>query len=184
MKKVKCIQKDTRRFTTGKIYDVLGQRKSDILLRQDDGSEGWWCFCSDWFEEVKEIDGYEAIRLVMEEGKKMRRDSWGRGTFWYYENFTDKLYFRRSDGKGEVESLELDDLLSNDWQEYVEPLKSIWDLKEGDVFWFSTTLGDIHSATWDNSIIMNRDRELGNIFLTKEEAEKELQRRKEEAKKR
>lgn len=48
--------------------------------------------------------------------------------------------------------------------------KTVWDLKYGDEYWRINTISNIYYDTWI--------RENGNLFLTKEEAEFELERRK------
>ena len=51
--------------------------------------------------------------------------------------------------------------------------KSVWDLKEGDKCFFVTSAGNILDWYWDL-----QPTKIGNCFLTKEEAEYELERRK------
>lgn len=65
---------------------------------------------------------------------------------------------------------------------YVEKPKSVWDLKEGDTYYLIDVTGDVIEANWlgywldyDND---KRSRKIGNAFLTKEEAEFEVERRK------
>lgn len=59
---------------------------------------------------------------------------------------------------------------------YQENPKSVWDLKEGDEYFFITSAGNILARNildwyWDEKSV-----EIGNCFLTKEEAESELER--------
>ena len=64
-----------------------------------------------------------------------------------------------------------------DWYESEKEKKpkTVWDLKCGEkIFYFD---GDICSSEWDDSILKIRMRNLGNVFLTKEEAIFELKRR-------
>lgn len=59
--------------------------------------------------------------------------------------------------------------------------KTVWDLKDGDEYWYISTINNINYATWNGNAWDLRVRENGNVFLTKEEAEFELERRKCEA---
>ena len=59
---------------------------------------------------------------------------------------------------------------------YVEKPKTVWDLKEGDKCFFTTSAGNILEWYWDL-----QPTKIGNCFLTREEAEYELERRKIEA---
>lgn len=61
---------------------------------------------------------------------------------------------------------------------YQEKPKAVWDLKEGDEFYYIAFDGDILSGKWVDAI---EYRESGNVFLTLQEAESELERRKIEA---
>lgn len=65
---------------------------------------------------------------------------------------------------------------------YVEKPKSVWCLKNGDDYVVAHGDGKMHKDNWDGMPFEKRYRELGNAFLTKEEAEFELERRKIEAK--
>lgn len=59
--------------------------------------------------------------------------------------------------------------------------KTVWDLKDGDRYWYINTINNISYDTWTKDAWDLTVRESGNIFLTKEEAEFELERRKCEA---
>ena len=64
----------------------------------------------------------------------------------------------------------------------VEPKsKTVWDLKDGDEYWYINIISNINYVTWNENVWDLRVRENGNAFLTKEEAEFELERRKCEA---
>lgn len=59
--------------------------------------------------------------------------------------------------------------------------KTVWDLEKGDTYYFIETNGGVYSCNWlvdENDLCR---REFGNVFLTEEEAEFELERRKCEA---
>ncbi len=62
--------------------------------------------------------------------------------------------------------------------------KTVWDLKNGDSHVWIDSFGDIEvdCMIWEEGDNCNRQaRAIGNIFLTKEEAEKDVERRKVEA---
>ena len=59
--------------------------------------------------------------------------------------------------------------------------KTVWDLKDGDVYSYINTINNISYDTWTKDAWDLRVRESGNLFLTKEEAEFDLERRKCEA---
>lgn len=74
----------------------------------------------------------------------------------------------------EIDEKELEKLL-------VKPKpKSVWDLKNGDKYWCILSYG-MGEYFWTNGEADLKSRELNNAFLTKEEAEFELERRKCEA---
>lgn len=63
-----------------------------------------------------------------------------------------------------------------------EKPKTVWDLEEGDRYWIISVLdGKPEETTWDDWIVDDMRRKLGNCFLTKEEAEKEFKKREVEA---
>ena len=75
----------------------------------------------------------------------------------------------------EIDEKELEKLL-------VKPkAKSVWDLKDGDEYWFINEEGSPYNAIWNNDNFDNSIRNRGNCFLTKEKAEFEAERRKYEA---
>jgi len=59
--------------------------------------------------------------------------------------------------------------------------KTVWDLIKGDIYYFIETNGEVYSCHWLADEQDLSRREIGNVFLTKEEAEFELERRKCEA---
>lgn len=59
-----------------------------------------------------------------------------------------------------------------------EPPKTVWDLKEDDTYYLIDIDGEVMNAIWNNIYLDNDFRKVGNIFLTKEEAEFEVERRK------
>lgn len=62
---------------------------------------------------------------------------------------------------------------------YIEKPKTVWDLKEGDTYYSIYGNGNVSSEKkWFDDEYENNYREIGNVFLTKEEAEFEVERRK------
>lgn len=59
-----------------------------------------------------------------------------------------------------------------------EKTKTVWDLKDEDKYYFITIDGEIDSFTFNHHCFDIRTREIGNMFLTEEKAEFELERRK------
>lgn len=65
-----------------------------------------------------------------------------------------------------------------DWfEEIPEEPKTVWDLKEGDECWYIDALNLVDEKNWENSFFDRQNRGVGNVFLTKENVEKELARR-------
>lgn len=60
---------------------------------------------------------------------------------------------------------------------YIDNHKTVWDLKSGDKCYFFTVGHIFPVGTWNNWNTQIENRKLGNIFLTKEDAEYELERR-------
>jgi len=57
--------------------------------------------------------------------------------------------------------------------------KSVWDLVYGDKFISINAFGDItENCIWEDTVFDEEMRSAGNVFLTKEEAEKDIERRK------
>lgn len=62
---------------------------------------------------------------------------------------------------------------------YIEKPNSVWDLKEGDTYYSIYGDGNVSSEKkWFDDDYENNYRKIGNVFLTKEEAEFECERRK------
>lgn len=68
---------------------------------------------------------------------------------------------------------------STNWEKVVT---SIWDLKEGDFYWFLDDCGEIVTTMWCNDRIDKNRLSIGNVFLTEEEAEEVSWRRQFETK--
>lgn len=61
--------------------------------------------------------------------------------------------------------------------ELIEEKPTVWDLKEGDDYWFLNGFW-IVTITWSGCEYDKISKDIWNCFLTKEEAEKELEKRK------
>lgn len=62
-----------------------------------------------------------------------------------------------------------------------EPPKTVWDLKKGDTYYTVDIDGSVIKERWRDEDYEKSYRNSGNVFLTKEEAEDEIERRKIEA---
>lgn len=69
-------------------------------------------------------------------------------------------------------------ILSDWFEEILDQPKTVWDLKIGDSVWYVDGEHITYEANWDDAEMDRNDREYGDVFLTKEEAEQELARRK------
>lgn len=72
---------------------------------------------------------------------------------------------------------DLDEIREDLLEPYTEKPKTVWDLKEGDTYYVISGYGEVLETTWKYNIDSN-SRKIGNAFLTKEEAEFEVERRK------
>lgn len=72
----------------------------------------------------------------------------------------------------------LDEIHEDLLEPYIEKPNSVWNLKKGDKYYCLPEYCKISEFIWDDTPFEKRYRELGNAFLTKEEAEFELERRK------
>lgn len=88
----------------------------------------------------------------------------------YSFSYNEYLYRIEDDVKQCVKSEE-------ELEPYIEKPKSVWDLKEGDTYYVISGYGEVLETTWKYNIDSN-SRKIGNAFLTKEEAEFEVERRK------
>ena len=61
---------------------------------------------------------------------------------------------------------------------YTDKQKTVWDLEEGEECYSLTICGNVHYGFWDGSSSSIAIRDTGGIFLTKEEAQYEIERRK------
>lgn len=72
----------------------------------------------------------------------------------------------------------LDEIHEDLLEPYIEKPKSVWDLKEGDEYFLIFGDGNVSGTTWGDCTSDKKFREIGNAFLTREEAEFEIERRK------
>lgn len=72
----------------------------------------------------------------------------------------------------------LDEIHEDLLEPYIEKPKTVWDLKKGDTYYVIGGNGEVMNAIWANIYIDKDCRKNGNVFLTKEEAEFEVERRK------
>lgn len=73
----------------------------------------------------------------------------------------------------------LDEISEDLLEPYIEKPKTVWNLKEGDTYYSIYGKGNVSSEKeWFDDDYENNYREIGNVFLTKEEAENEVERRK------
>ena len=56
--------------------------------------------------------------------------------------------------------------------------KTVWNLKNSDRYWSISSYADVYNKSWKNVVVDNWRRNIGNCFLTKEDAEFEVMRRK------
>ena len=90
-----------------------------------------------------------------------------------YSFVNDKYYYRiRYDDGDEDEMIE--DMLDL----YIEKPKTVWELQKGDKCFFINSIGSMIPVKWDGTYCAIRNLKIGNVFLTKEEAEFEVERRK------
>lgn len=61
---------------------------------------------------------------------------------------------------------------------YIDKSKTVWDLQNGDKCCFIDNCGTVLSGIWVETSYAIKCRQTGNVFLTKEEAEFEVERRK------
>lgn len=113
---------------------------------------------------------------------KLKKDlpTWKAGTiFWIWED--ECLYGLSEDNKpimvySAITLINFDLLKNSEWFEEVEEEKSIFELDYGDKYFYIDDFSEVKEAEVENETFEN-DLNYGNVFLTKEEAEKELRKR-------
>lgn len=115
-------------------------------------------------QKVRYIE-YGDIYTVVE----INRYSFSGNEYWY-ELETDRKKYTCTRPESKLEP-------------YTEKPKSVWDLKEGDTYYSIYGNGNVSSEEkWFDNDYENNYREIGNVFLTREEAEFEVERRRIETK--
>lgn len=90
-----------------------------------------------------------------------------------YSFANDEYYYslRYDDGDNE-------EMIESMLRPYQEPPKTVWDLKEGEECYWLTLTGHIYNGIWDGSGLSIGIRDTGGCFLTRKEAECDIERRK------
>ena len=107
------------------------------------------------YKLLKELPGIEVWTVFTVDDTKVRRNDWYNST-----NYVNSYFWK--------------ELLNKEWFEEIKEVKSIYELKEWDKYYFINEHCKIDNSSAD---IVN-DRLYWNAFLTKEEAETELKKRK------
>lgn len=129
-----------------------------------------------------DIEVNEEFYVINEEGEKIKNISDDEHFLKFH--FTEKLEF-----KSELINLICTKVLLSlmlgrcKIEKIPQKQKTVWDLKDGDDYYYINMCGDVVRTTFSNDTceIDKRIIEFGNAFLTKEEAEFESERRKCEA---
>lgn len=77
-----------------------------------------------------------------------------------------------------VDSEEIFTINESNLEPYIEKPKTVWNLEEGDYYAIANISGEVSEIHWDGTAVEKSCRGFGNCFLTKEEAEFEVERRK------
>lgn len=116
---------------------------------------------------------------------KLKKDlpTWKAGTiFWVWED--ECLYGLSEDNKpimvySAITLINFDLLKNSEWFEEVEEEKSIFELDYGDKYFYIDDFSEVKEAEVEKEYFESFENDLnyGNVFLTKAEAEKELEKR-------
>lgn len=110
-------------------------------------------------QKVRDIEDGDIYTVV-----EINRYSFSGNEYWYELEADRKKYtYTRPESKLET---------------YIDKPKTVWDLKKGDEVFLISADGHAYSETWDNRSIYINIRKTGICFLTKEEAECDIERRK------
>ena len=126
------------------------------------------------------IEVNEEFYVINEEGEKIKNISDDEHFLKFH--FTEKLEF-----KSELINLICTKVLLSlmlgrcKIEKIPHKPKSVWDLKDGDEYWYITLLGYVEEVSYQSDDEDIKIINAGNAFLTKEEAEFEVERRKCEA---
>lgn len=110
-------------------------------------------------QKVRDIEDGDIYTVV-----EINRYSFSGNEYWYELEADRKEYtYTRPESKLET---------------YIDKPKTVWDLKEGDTYYSIYGNGNVSSEKkWFDDDYENNYREIGNVFLTREEAEFEVERR-------
>lgn len=111
-------------------------------------------------QKVRDIE-YGDIYTVVE----INRYSFSENEYWYDLEEADRKEYTYTRPESKLET-------------YIDKPKTVWDLKERDDCYSLTICGNVHHGFWDGSSSSIAIRDTGGIFLTKEEAQYEIERRK------
>ena len=125
------------------------------------------------YSEIKLTDDERKLLEVLKDNdfteiKKVKGHILGRRPYnYYYFNWC--FWFRWMDDGDEYD---IDKLLNPSH----EP-KTVWELENGDKYWYLDSFGSYSYSDWSDCVSRINQRNQGNVFLTKEEAEFEAKRR-------
>ena len=134
------------------------------------------------FMDDNGIEVNEEFYVINEEGEKIKNIYAGEYLIKFH--FTENLEF-----KSELINLICDKVLLSlmlgecKIEKIPHKHKSVWDLKSGDDYYYIDMCGNVDRTTFGNGTYLTDKKmiEFGNAFLTREEAEHEVERRKCEA---
>ena len=113
-------------------------------------------------QKVRDIEDGDIYTVV-----EINRYSFSGNEYWYdLEADRKKYIYTRPESKLET---------------YIDKPKTVWELQKGDTYYVIGGNGEVMNARWDNIYIDKDCRKNGNVFLTEEEAENEVELRKIEA---
>ncbi|MDX8416573.1 hypothetical protein [Absicoccus intestinalis] len=113
-------------------------------------------------QKVRDIEDGDIYTVV-----EIDRYSFSGNEYWYELEADRKKYtYTRPESKLET---------------YIDKPKTVWELQDGDACYFINVNGSVLPGPWDGNPLQIGSREICNVFLTKDEAETEVERRKIEA---
>ena len=127
------------------------------------------------FMKDNDIEVNEEFYVIDENGKKI--GGLISIIFYFDKNMRINMKFVESDCRDVLRGLMLGKCKIEKIQH--KP-KSVWDLKDGDEYYFINMYGSVSETTFSNDTRNNDEKiiKAGNAFLTREEAEHEVERRK------
>lgn len=114
----------------------------------------------------------EAYQKMLE-GNKVRRK--GDNGYFYYDENTKYVYHYISEKCFDnlVVNIEIEDALAEDWEIYEEQKSKDWKPREGELYFYINSNGEIEYRYYKNRNINDKRRicNIGNYFKTEEEAD-------------